>query len=89
MIIPIEIVVVILSSLLTALGFLVVVLINAFGKNTEAFKSINDSIEAIRIWMAKKDTENIFEDKQCGQLHQQINNRFEQHDKRITTLEKK
>ena len=95
MIIPIEIIITLLGASLTGLGFLVVVVMNAFTKNTEAFEKINASIESIRIWMSRKDAENEFDNRNCSTLHQQIANRFERnessikdHEKRLNNLEK-
>jgi hypothetical protein len=95
MLIPIEIIITLLGASLTGLGFLVVVVMNAFTKNTEAFEKINGSIESIRIWMGRKDAENEFETRNCSTMHQQINNRFERnensienHEKRLIELEK-
>lgn len=87
--IPIEIIVVVLASLLTGLGFLVTVVINAFSKNTRAFNSINDSIQEIRLWITKKDTSDVYEERECKTMHDSINKRFDNHEKRITYLEKK
>jgi hypothetical protein len=87
--IPIEIVVTVLGALLTALGFLIVKILSAFSKNTDAFNSINESIQDIRLWITKKDTSDTYEEKECDFLHKSINARFENHEKRINYLEKK
>jgi hypothetical protein len=89
MFIKIEFIVVLLGALLTALGFLFVLIMNAFSKNTEAFNSINESIQSIRIWMAKKDTTEAFENKACNTTHIAIQDKFRNHESRICKLEQK
>lgn len=87
--IPLEIIVTFLSALLLALGWLITATLNAFKKNTDAFNCINESIQDIRLWMTKKDTADVYEEKECNFIHKSINTRFDNHEKRITNLENK
>lgn len=87
--IPTEIVVITLTAILSALGFLVTKMLSAFSKNTDAFNSINESIQDIRLWITQKDTADKYEEKECHMMHKSINNRFDNHEKRITKLEEK
>ena len=89
MVIPIEIVVVFLTTLLGGIGWIIVSVLNAFKRNTDAINSINESIQDIRLWISKKDTADVYEEKECKIIHQSINNRFDNHEKRITKLEGK
>ena len=89
MIIPIEIIVVFLSALLGGIGWIIVSVLNALKKNTDAINSINESIQDIRLWISKKDTADVYEEKECQLIHKSINSRFDNHEKRITNLESK
>ena len=89
MIIPIEIIVVFLSALLGGIGWIIVSVLNALKKNTDAINSINESIQDIRLWISKKDTADVYEEKECKLTRKSINSRFDNHEKRITNLEAK
>ena len=89
MIIPMEIVVVFLTTLIGGIGWIVVSILNAFKRNTDAINSINESIQDIRLWINKKDTAEKYEEKECQLIHKSINGRFDNHEKRITKLEAK
>ena len=93
--IPIEIIVVVLTVFFGAIGTLIGVVIDAFRKNTEAFKNIGDSINEIRIWITKKDTAEEYEEKECVTIHKGIAEKFteqrkrlDNHEHRISKLEK-
>lgn len=93
--VPIEIVAVFLTVFFSFIGTALLMMINAFKKNTNAFKDVGDAIQDIRIWMTKKDTSEVFEDKECAARHSYINEKFakhsdtlQKHEIRITKLEK-
>lgn len=87
--VPIEIIAIVITSIFGAGGFLIVKVLSAFSKNTDAFNSINESIQDIRLWITKKDTSDTYEEKECNLIHKNINQRFDNHEKRITKLEDK
>lgn len=89
MTIPIELVVVFATAVLGAFGWIISTVISAFKKNTDAFNSINESIQEIRLWITQKDTSDKYEQKECDVLHKSVNSRFENHEKRIKKLEEK
>lgn len=77
--IPIEIIVVVVTVFFGAIGILITVMIDAFRKNTEAFKSIGDSINKIELWITKKDTADVYEEKECTAVHRSISEKFSEH----------
>lgn len=85
--IPIEIVVLIGASIIGALGYVFQKMMDAFNKNTEAFNSINESIQDIRLWITQKDTADKYEEKECKVIHLSINKKFDNHETRIKKLE--
>jgi len=85
--IPMEIIILSLTSLIGALGYVSNKVLNAFSKNTDAFNSINESIQDIRLWITQKDTSDKYEEKECKFIHENVSKRFDNHEKRITKLE--
>ena len=81
--VPIEIIVLVVTAILGAGGFLIVKVLSAFSQNTDAFNSINESIQEIRIWITKKDTSDNYEEKECTTIHKNIDLKFSIHEKRI------
>ena len=61
--IPIEIIVLACSTVIGALVYVFQKMMSAFSKNTEAFNSINSSIQDIRLWITQKDTADKYEEK--------------------------
>ena len=87
--IPIEIVVLVCSTVIGALGYVFQKMMSAFSKNTDAFNSINESIQDIRLWITKKDTADKYEEKECQAIHSSIHKKIENHEGRIKNLEDK
>ena len=87
--IPIEIIVLACSTVIGALGYVFQKMISAFSKNTDAFNSINESIQDIRLWITQKDTADKYEEKECKAIHSNIHKKFENHEGRIKNLEDK
>lgn len=87
--IPIEIIVLACSTVIWALGYVFQKMMSAFSKNTDAFNSINSSIQDIRLWITQKDTSDKYEEKECKAIHSNIHNKFENHECRIKNLEDK
>lgn len=85
--IPIEIVVLVCSTVIGALGYVFQKMMSAFSKNTDAFNSINSSIQDIRLWITQKDTADKYEEKECKAIHSNIHKKFDNHETRIKKLE--
>ena len=74
--IPTEMVVASLTILATALGGLIVMVVNSNSKNSEkvqeAIGGLTDAINSIHTWMSSKDTADEYRASDCNKNHRNI-----------------
>lgn len=80
--IPIEIIVVTISTIVLAVGSLIGIVVKAMTNNTEAINNIKE-------WMAERETAAKYESNECENQHKYINRKFKEHGDKIEDHEKR